>query len=426
MRKLRVTSIRAREVLDSKGLPTVEVDIELSGHFCGRAAAPCGTSTGKHESLPLRDGGTRFMGKGVLRAVGNVNEHLAPVLCQRAVSTQEEFDRILCSVDTTEAKSLIGANAICATSVAFARAASAARKVPLYLFLSEGISPALPRPVFNLLNGFSADGTEGCLQEYLLVPTSDTYSQALQVAAEVLAMLGPVIAQRYGPRLVQIGPSAGYIAPSANPEANLQLLLQAAEQTGHRHDVRLGIDCAASQLYVASENAYRVGAELLAPSAMGEMLRSLCVAFPIALLEDPLHEDDYAGFAQLQQHTPAMIVGDDLFASRLDRVKLGVQAGAAKGVVIKPNMVGTLTEAIATARYAHESRLALVGSIRSGSTCDDPIPDLATALRAEFIKPGAPRSGERTACSNRLLRASEDPAVDARLSPLDEVLTGLG
>jgi enolase len=159
---------------------------------------------------------------------------------------------------------------------------------------------------------------------------------------------------------------------------------------------------------------------------MKELLQSLCVAFPIVLLEDPLQEDDFAGFAWLQRNTPAMIVGDDLFASRLDRVKLGVQAGAAAGVVIKPNMVGTLTEAMATARYAHECRLALVGSIRSGSTCDDPIADLATALRAEFIKPGAPRSGERTACSNRILRISEDPMVGTRLSSLTDVLEWAG
>lgn len=426
MGKLRIMSIRGREVLDSKGLPTVEVDVGLGGHFSGRASAPCGTSTGKHESVFLCDGGSRFMGRGVLRAVESVNRVIAPALLHRAVRSQEEFDEILCTLDATEQKSVLGANALCATSVAFARAASAAKQVPLYVFLSEGSSPALPRPAFNLLNGVSPDGRQSSFQEYLLIPTSDTYSEALQVAVETLGALGMIIARQFGPGSVQIGPSAGHVAPSANPEVNLRLLLEAAEQAGHANRVQLGIDCAASQLYEETADAYRVGTELLAPAAMEELLRSLCSAFPIRLLEDPLHEDDFTGFAKLQRHVPAIVVGDDLFASRLDRVKLGVQTGAARGVVLKPNMVGTLTETIATARYARQHHLALVGSIRSRSSCDDPIPDVAMAVRAEFIKPGAPRSGERTACSNRLLRASEDPVVDVQLASLEGVIEWTG
>jgi enolase len=422
---LRVARICAREVLDSRGLPTVEAEVELACRTVGRAAAPCGTSLGKHEAAFLRDGEQRYLGKGALTAVKNVNELIAPNLLGVRVGSQEEFDSVLSSLDPTPRRTRIGGNALYATSVAFARAAAAAREQPLYRFLSEGRTPTVPRPAFNLLNGGTGSSVRS-FQEYLLIPTVDTYAEALQMAVEVMEVLRQVIAERVGVDGVRVGPSSGWLAPSWDPELNLRLLSCAVERLGVHDDVAFGIDCAASQLFDDEAQAYRLGDALLSPSQLADLVSSLCDSYNLILVEDPLHEDDLAGFASLQGRLPSIVVGDDLFASKLDRVKTGLEAGAAKGMVIKPNMVGTLSEAIAAASFAHEHGCVVVGSIRSGSTCDDPIPDVSAAVRAQFLKPGAPRSGERTACSNQMLRIAEDQLLDAQLTAVTDILESVG
>lgn len=404
----KIVSVKAREILDSKGRPMLEVDVVTSEGVIGRGASPSGTSVGKHEAYVLRDGGSRYMGLGVQRAMRNVVERIAPALIGKSIYEQRSIDRLMIELDGTPDKSELGANAIYSVSIAVARAAARSMGQPLYRYLAEKETYLLPVPMFNMINGKSISETLTEFQEFLLIPAgAQSYSEALRMGVEVFFRLGEVIRWRYGSKFLQIGSSAGYAAPTHEPAEIMETLLEATKEAGYDGMFRLGLDCAASHFYVEEEACYRFGGRQINREDLIQIIEQLTHSYPLFLVEDPLHEDDFEGFAQLTRRLNRLVVGDDLFAMNLERLKKGVAMGAANGLILKPNMVGTLSEAMDTALYAKEHGYCLIGSGRSGGG-DDPVPEVAVALGASLVKFGAPRSGERIAKQNALLRIEEE------------------
>lgn len=409
MKATKIAAVRAREILDSKGRPMVEVDVWTADGSMGRGASPCGTSTGKYEAVVLRDGGSRYGGLGVQKAVDHVNRQIAPLLLGKSVTEQEEIDRLMIDLDGTADKSRLGANAIYSVSIAVARAAACSTGQSLYRYLGGEKEYLLPVPMFNMINGRNASGSVTAFQEFLLIPVgAETYSEALRIGVEVFSRLGGVIQKRYGSESLQIGTSAGYAAPTKEPAELLDLLLEAAAEAGYGETCRVGLDCAASQFYLPKEDCYRFQGTRMLRSDLLEMLQKLAQKYPLLLIEDPLHEDDFEGFAEITRRIDRLIVGDDLFVTNLERLKKGVSMRAANAMILKPNMVGTLTEAMEAARFAKNHGYQVIGSGRAGGGIDDPIPDIAVALGAPLVKFGAPRSGERIGKQNVLLRIEEE------------------
>lgn len=412
----RIVALTTREILDSKARPMVEVDVWTGGGAMGRGASPCGTSVGKHEACILRDGGTRYGGLGVRQAVRNVSEAIFPALRGMEVLDQRAIDLCMIALDGTPEKARLGANAIYSVSIAVARAAAASRGLPLYRHLGGDGPYTLPVPMFNMLNG-GHGGARTEFQEFLFVPAgSPSYSEALRMGVEVFAALGKAIEGRYGREALHTGGSAGYSAPAADPGENLDLLLAAAEAAGYAGQCRLGLDCAASQFYDARAGGYRFQGKLVGREEIARCLEKLAAAYSLFLIEDPLEEDDFEGTAELTRRLRTTIVGDDLFVTSLERLKRGIDLGAANAMLLKPNMVGTITEALDAARHATAHGYRVVGSGRAGGSIDDPIPDIAVAVGAPLVKFGAPRTGERLGKQNCLLRMEEELGDSGRFA----------
>ena len=414
MEDANISAIKAREILDSKARPMVEVDVWATDGSMGRGASPCGTSVGKHEAHVLRDGGSRYGGLGVRKAVQIVQDVIAPVLLGRPICDQREIDRLMIELDGTSDKSRLGANSIYSVSIAVARAAAASRGLSLYRHLGGAEAHLLPAPMFNMINGGATYGAGVEFQEFLLIPAgAETYSEALRTGVEIFSKVGDTIRKRYGSKAVHIGPSAGYEAPTGEPGAILEILLEAAERAGYGGMCKLGIDCAASHFYSPEKKTYRFKGEEVGREELISFLESLAKAYPLFVIEDPLDEDDFEGFAEITKRLDLLVIGDDLFVTNLDRVKKGAALGAANAMILKPNMVGTLSEAIETALYAKEHGYCLVGSGRAGGG-DDPVPDVVVAVGAPLVKFGAPRTGERIAKQNSLLRIEEELGVSGK------------
>ena len=403
----QIAVVKAREILDTRARPMVEVDVWTAGGALGRGASPCGTSVGRHEACVLRDGGARYRGLGVQRAVRNVVDVIAPAIRGKSVLDQSAIDRLMIELDGTPGKSRLGANAIYSVSIAVARAAASVLQVPLYRHLGGLEANLLPVPMFNMVNGGPQAAAE--FQEFLLLPaTAVRYSEALRMGVEVFEALGERIARRYGKERRHAGSSAGYAAPVDDPAEILDSLLEAADDAGYGGQCRVGLDCAASQFYDPITGRYRWRGKTAGSEELIAYLCELARAYDLFVIEDPLEEDDFAGFADLTRRLDTIIVGDDLFVTNIERVKQGVSLGAANAMVLKPNMVGTLSEALAAVRYAQEHGYLVVGSGRAGGSIDDPIPDVAVAVRAPLVKFGAPRTGERIGKQNSLLRIEEE------------------
>jgi enolase len=412
----KISGMKAREILDSKARPMVEVDVWTKDGFMGRGASPCGTSVGSHEAFVLRDGGSRYGGLGVRKAVQHVNEIIAPGLLGKSICDQSGIDQLMIDLDGTPDKSRLGANAIYSVSIAVARAAAASLGLPLYRYLGGTGVHLLPMPMFNMINGGAAYGMNVEFQEFLLIPAgADCYSEALRMGAEIFTKVGETIRKCYGSEALHVGPSAGYAAPVEAPEAILRTLLEAAEVAGYGGMCKLGLDCAASNFYDKINGRYLFQGKKRGRDEMIEILENLARSFPLFLIEDPLDEDDFEGFAEITKRLNLLIVGDDLFATTLERLKRGAAMGAANAMILKPNMVGTLSEAMDTAVYAKKQGYRLVGSGRAGGG-DDPVPEVAVALGAPLVKFGAPRSGERIAKQNTLLRIEEELGKSSRFS----------
>lgn len=411
MSEIRITEIRCREAIDSKARPMVETDVLTSSGYKGRGSSPCGTSVGSGEAHVLRDGGERLKGLGVRDAVRNVKEIIAPALVGEAVTRQEAIDEKMVDLDGTDRKTRLGANAIYSVSVAVARAAAHAVGLPLYRYLETQERCTLPIPLFNVVNGGLYGERRIEMQEFMLLPTdADSYSTALNMGMEVFYELENTIRRNFGANALRMGHSAGYAAPVSDPEVVIEMILEATVEAGFEGRFEVALDCAANEFYDQEQDTYNFLGRDTSRDEMIHYLVALSKKYPIFLIEDPLHDGDYEGFAiatRMLRPLP-LIAGDDLFATNIRRLEVGYQAESAQALIFKPNMVGTVTEAIQTARWAEEHSLVLIPSIRSGGGVDDPIPDFSVALGAPLMKSGAPRSGERIACHNRLLQIEEE------------------
>ena len=407
-----IRRVHAREVLDSRGNPTVEVEVTLGGGAIGSAAVPSGASTGAHEAVELRDGdASRYGGKGVLRAVANVRGEIAAAIAGRDAGDQAGLDETLIALDGTPNKGRLGANALLGVSLASARAAATAAGEPLYRYLGGQKAVTLPVPMVNILNGgrHVAGGTD--FQEFMIVPLgAATFSQGIRWATEIFHALGAVLHERGLPTAV--GDEGGYGPALATNESAVELVMEAIQRAGYRPgaQVALALDPAASELYVDPD--YRLASEdrTLTTNELITLWADWADRYPIISLEDGLAEDDWAGWTHLTARlgTSMQLVGDDLLVTSRHRLDRAISEKAANAILIKVNQVGTLTEAIAAVEVAQAAGWGTVISHRSGETEDTTIADLAVALGTGQIKTGSVSRSERTAKYNRLLRIEEE------------------
>lgn len=415
-----IIEIRAREILDSRGNPTVEVDVVLEGGELGRAAVPSGASTGSHEALERRDGDKgRYLGKGVQDAVKAVREEIAPRLLGMDAVDQRAIDEAMVELDGTPGKNRLGANAILGVSLAAARAAASACGLPLFRYLGGSGPVLLPVPLMNILNGGQHADNPLDVQEFMVAPVGrPTFAEALRAGAETFHALKKVLAER-GLR-GGVGDEGGFAPNLANTEDALGAILVAIERAGYTpgQDLVIALDVAASELYDREKKVYRLEGEnrTLEPSAMVEWYRDLCRRYPIASIEDGMAEDDWEGWVMLTAElgNEIQLVGDDLLVTQVPRIERAIRAKAANAVLIKLNQVGSLSETLDAIRTAHRAGWRSVISHRSGETEDAFIADLAVATESGQIKTGSACRGERTAKYNQLLRIEEMLGASAR------------
>jgi len=402
--KKSISEIRAREVLDSRGNPTVEVDVETEGGDIGTAIVPSGASTGTYEALELRDGGRRYHGRGVLKAIASVSESIGPRLIGVDVREQRQIDRLMIELDGTENKSRLGGNAILGVSIACAKAAAASVGLQLYEYIGHDDPSLLPVPFFNIVNGGKHAGNKLDFQELMVVPTGAvSFHEALRIGSEIYQTLKEGLRKKYGSTAINVGDEGGFSPPMTRPEEVLDAILGAVEETGYEAVVSLAMDVAASSFHKAGEG-YRVSGEVLDRAELIDLYAVLVETYPIVSIEDPLEEEDFEGFAEATKALRIQILGDDLFVTNISRLYRGIEMGAANALLWKVNQVGTLTEAFEAADLARKSRYAVQASHRSGDTEDPFVADLAVGIGCGQIKSGAPARSERTAKYNRLLR----------------------
>ncbi len=414
----RIERVRAREILDSRGNPTLEVEVWLEDGSLGRAAIPAGASTGEAEALELRDGEPeRYGGRGVRRAAANVGQVIAPALTGKDALDQRGIDFLLLDLDGTANKAVLGANAILGVSVAAARAAAASLGLPLYRYLGGADAHLLPVPLMNVINGGVHADNPLEVQEFMIVPAGlPSYWEALRAGAEVYQALKKALrAKGLG---TAVGDEGGFAPALASTEEALSLLTQAIEEAGYTpgEEVFLALDLAASELY--RDGRYRLEGEELEATALVEKIASWAARFPIVSVEDGMAEGDWEGWSLLAGRLGGslQLVGDDIFVTNPELVRRGIKEGVANALLVKPNQIGTLTETFEAARLARGAGWNLVISHRSGETEDTLIADLAVALGAGQIKTGAPCRGERVAKYNQLLRIEEELGEAARFA----------
>jgi enolase len=412
-----IENVKAREVLDSRGNPTVEVEVQLLDGTTGRSIVPSGASTGTHEALELRDGDKkRFQGKGVLKALKNIEERIFPAIEGISVFQQAEIDRIMIELDGTPNKSNLGANAMLGVSLAVASAAANYLGIPLHVYLGGIGGCTLPIPCMNILNGGKHADNNVDLQEFMILPVGgNTFREALRIASEVYHSLKTVLKEKG--LSTSIGDEGGFAPNLSSNEEALKVILEAVERAGWRpgEDVLLGIDSAASEFY--QDGVYYIKAEgkKLTSSEMVSFYLDLVSRYPIALLEDGLAEDDWSGWQELTRalKEKVLLIGDDIFVTNPERLRMGIEKGVANAILIKLNQIGTLTETINVVHMARRHNYGAVVSHRSGETEDTFIADFVVAMNTGFIKTGAPARSERVAKYNQLLRIEENLGAGA-------------
>jgi enolase len=410
-----IEAVHGREILDSRGNPTVEVDVWLDGGAFGRAAVPSGASTGEHEALELRDGEDRFGGNGVLRAVGNVNGPIAEALLGTDALDQREVDAVMVALDATADRSSLGANAVLGASMAVAKAAADAVGVPLFRYLGGPNAHVLPTPMCNVINGGMHADNELELQEFMVMPVgAASFSEGVRWGAECFHALKGLLHE--AGLATGVGDEGGFAPEIATAADALTWLLRAIEEAGlvPGDDMALAMDAASSELY--RDDAYHLEGAERSSDDMVAYWSDLLKRFPIVSLEDPLAQDDWKGWAALTQEIGGRVqlVGDDLFVTSTERLERGIREDVANSILIKVNQIGTLTETLDAIDLATRSGYTSVVSHRSGETEDTTIADLAVATNAGQIKTGAPSRGERTAKYNQLLRIEEELGEQAR------------
>jgi len=408
----KIKGIHAREILDSRGNPTIEVEVTTGEGYLGRAAVPSGASTGIYEAVELRDGGTRFHGKGVTKAVAAVEGEIAGRLIGLPVNEQRMIDEEMISLDSTGNKSRLGGNAVLGVSVACAKAAAASMRVKLYEYIDPGAS-LLPVPFFNVINGGKHAGNQLDFQEFMVAPTgAASFREALLMGSEIYQALKSRLLKGYGKNAINVGDEGGFSPPMDSPEEALDAVMAAAEEMGYGDVTRLAMDVAASSFY--KDGGYSFMGKTLSRGELIDVYMELVSKYPISSIEDPLEEEDYEGFAEITRVLPIQIVGDDLFVTNVKRLRRGIQMGACNGLLWKVNQVGSLTEARDAARLAMDSGYTVMASHRSGETEDPFVADLSVGIGCGQIKTGAPARGERTAKYNQLLRIEEWLSEEAR------------
>jgi len=409
MERFEIKEVKGREVLDCRGNPTVEVEVVTKAGVFGRASVPSGRSRGRHEAFELRDGEKRYHGKGVLKAVKNVNEIIAPMLKGKDVTKQREIDELMIELDGTENKSKLGANAIVGVSLASAKAAANALGIPLYRYIGGINAHILPVPVLDLIEGGKLAATNLDFQEHQVMPVgAKSFSDAIRMGMEVYYELGKILAKKYGKHSLNLGVEGGYAPLGINdPREALDLELKAIEELGYANEFVLSLDCAATHLYNRDTGKYTLMGKELTREELIDFYKSLVSTYPIKSIEDPLEEEDFEGFAELTRTLNIQIVGDDLFVTNIKRLRKGIEMKAANALLLKVNQIGTLSEALDAAELAFRNGYAVQVSERSGQTEDAWLADLAVGLNAGQIKTGVTRS-ERTAQYNQLFRIEEE------------------
>jgi len=406
-----IKDVRGRWILDSRGNPTVEVDVELESGAFGRAAVPSGASTGVHEAVELRDGGTAWGGKGVSKAVANVAEIRAEVTGLDAFD-QATIDKRLIELDGTPNKGRLGANAILGVSLAVAKAAAAETGQPLYRYLGGADAATLPVPMLNVINGGAHAANSIDLQEFMVVPVgADTFADGLRIGAEVYHALQKVLGDRG--LATGVGDEGGFAPDLESSEAAIEAILEAAERAGHRDAVVIALDPAASEIF--TDGVYRFEGRERSSAEMPAFWADLLERYPIVSIEDGLAEDDWDAWGRLTTELGdrVQLVGDDLFVTNPERLREGIERGVANSILVKVNQIGTLTETAEAVRLAQASGYTAVMSHRSGETEDATIADLAVALGTGQIKTGAPARSDRAAKYNQLLRIEEELGAKA-------------
>ena len=403
-----IDRVKAREILDSRGNPTLEVEVELSDGTMGRAAVPSGASTGKYEAVELRDDDkSRLGGLGVLKAIANVNKDIASAIIRMPASDQAAIDQKLIELDGTANKSRLGANAILGASLAVAHAAANLRDMPLYLYLGGATTYTLPVPMFNILNGGKHAANSTDFQEFMVVPAgAKNFSHALQIGTEVYHSLKKVLKDKG--LNTNVGDEGGFAPPLPSNKQAIEAVLSAIEKAGYKpgKDCFIALDPAASEFYKDNQYVLSIEGVSLNTEEMVEYYVNWASTYPIISIEDGMAEDDWEGWQLLMEKlgSKVQLVGDDLYATNASRLSQGIKLKASNSILIKPNQIGTLTETIAAIKMAQQAGWTAVVSHRSGETEDTTIADLAVGLATGLIKAGAPCRSERTAKYNRLLR----------------------
>ena len=411
-----IVNIHARQILDSRGNPTVEVDVITENGIMGRAAVPSGASTGEHEAVELRDGGDNYMGKGVLNAVKNVNQIIAEKLLGVSVFEQNQIDQLMIDLDGTPNKSNLGANAILGVSLAVAKAAANELGMPLYRYVGGVSANTLPVPMMNIINGGSHSDAPIAFQEFMVMPVkAKNFTHAMQMGTEIFHNLKKVLHDRN--LSTAVGDEGGF-APNlaGGTEDALETIAKAVENAGYKlgDDVMLALDCASAEFYVDGKYDYTKfegdSGVVRTSQEQADYLAELCENYPIISIEDGMDENDWDGWKYLTEKIgdKVQLVGDDLFVTNVERLSKGIENGIANSILIKVNQIGTLTETIAAVNMAHNAGFTSVMSHRSGETEDNTIADLAVALNTGQIKTGSASRSDRMAKYNQLLRIEEE------------------
>ncbi len=403
----KITKVIPREIIDSRGNPTIEVDVYCDDGSFGRGMVPSGASTGEHEALELRDKDERFLGKGVLKAVENIKQLITPKIIGHEVTDQASIDKLMLELDGTENKSKLGANAMLGVSLAVCNAAANSLKLPVYAYLNRDAN-TLPVPMFNVINGGKHAGGNLKIQEFMLIPHGfSKYNNCFRASCEVYQVLRNNL-KKFGPSAINLGDEGGFGSPVDTAPEALQMLVDSIKDAGYKPgvEISIGLDSAASEFY--ENGLYEVDGKKLSGDELVDYYVDLVEKYPIISLEDPFDENDFDSFAKLLAKLPnASIVADDLTVTNPKRIQMAIDKKSANYLLLKVNQIGTLTEAIQAAELAKSNGWGINISHRSGETEDTFIADLAVALGAERIKTGAPARGERTAKYNQLLRIEE-------------------
>ena len=406
-----IMSIKAREILDSRGNPTVEVDLSTKKGL-SRASVPSGASTGKHEALELRDGGKRYLGKGVLKAVGNVNDVIAEKLVGRNCTRQKETDELMIELDGTPNKSKLGANAILAVSMAVCKAGALESNLPLYEYIANLVGSkrlSLPIPQMNVINGGLHAGIENDVQEHLIIPRgAKSFSEALRMCSETYHTLQKKLKARLGNSAIHVGDEGGFVPPLKSVNERLEFILEAIEELGYTKEFALGIDAAASEFFYNGK--YRILEKEYSVAELADFYAELCEKFKVISIEDGFSEDDWNAWTMLKSKLgeKVQIVGDDLLVTNAKRIKKAIEINACNALLLKLNQIGSVSEALDAFRLARKAEWNVIVSHRSGSTEDTLFADLVVGLDAGQFKYGAPARSERTCNYNQLLRIEED------------------